>query len=101
MEAIHLLKAVLCDTGGRVCIAGSDGDRAVIHEALQNLHEQLVNIDQLRAELVECKRERNELVAEVKKFCDDWKFCRGSVRAFQELQIALAKLGADKTGSVS
>lgn len=31
------LRAVLCDPEGRVCIAGSDGDRAVIQSALNAL----------------------------------------------------------------
>lgn len=57
--------------------------------------------ESLRQQLATVTAERDELAAEAKKFCDDWKFCRGSVRAFQELQIALAKLGADKMGEGS
>lgn len=35
MKAIEKLKAVLCDAEGNVCCHGSDGDRAVIAEALE------------------------------------------------------------------
>lgn len=35
-KAIEALEAVLCDPEGNVCIQGSDGDRAVIKQALES-----------------------------------------------------------------
>lgn len=41
MNPLDELKSVLCDPDGKCCIAGSDGDRAVIDAALQRLSQEL------------------------------------------------------------
>lgn len=39
-EAVSQLKAVLCGPDGVVCIAGSDGDRAIVQAALKMLEQE-------------------------------------------------------------
>jgi len=39
MRASEMLKCVLCNPQGKVCIAGSDGDREILKEAIKKVQE--------------------------------------------------------------
>jgi uncharacterized protein involved in exopolysaccharide biosynthesis len=61
MTPIEKLETVLCDPNGKVCIAGSDADRALAQEALAELRKQhdedAAEIERLTAELEATREE--------------------------------------------
>lgn len=83
-QAIEKLRSVLCDPEGKVCISGTDADRLVVTEALEELEAELekelaaahLELEQKQKaleniRLFSARRRKDEWATHVLRFCSE------------------------------
>jgi chromosome segregation ATPase len=103
MNTLEKLKSVLCDPEGVVCISGSDGDRAVIQEALtelQSSHDDLAREHaRLKLTLVELQREADQWKRELEiyKSTENKRILELEAQLFRAMAVVTAAVKADNS----